>query len=165
MIVTDITKLSIPCRSVSILEAEPIITALTEELGRYSNGVGLAANQIGVDARVMVAKIKGAVIAFVNPILVDAYDLREYYKEGCLSFPTRTVTTQRFNDVCVKDDLHSSGQVFMGQEAVIVQHEIDHLNGLTMFDREIKIPQSRNDLCWCGSGKKYKRCHEGVRID
>ena len=50
-------------------------------------------------------------------------------------------------------------------EAVCVQHEIDHLNGLTIHDREIKLEPTkvetkigRNDPCPCGSGKKHKKC-------
>ena len=49
-------------------------------------------------------------------------------------------------------------------ESICVQHEIDHLNGLTIMDRENK-PQpimsekvGRNEPCPCGSGKKYKKC-------
>jgi len=50
-------------------------------------------------------------------------------------------------------------------EAICVQHEIDHLNGITIHDRENKSKPiisekkiGRNDPCPCGSGKKYKKC-------
>jgi peptide deformylase len=164
MIVTDIRKLSIPCHSVSLIEAEPIIKALEEEVSKHSNGIGLAANQVeGLgQVQVFIIKVK-ELIAFVNPVMVDMYDLREYYHEGCLSYPGKTIITQRFNDVWIKDDLHTSGQVFMGVEAVVIQHEYNHLLGKTMFDFEIKIP-GRNERCFCGSGIKYKKCHEGVKI-
>ena len=49
-------------------------------------------------------------------------------------------------------------------EAVCVQHEIDHLRGMTIHDRENKLEPistvkiGRNEPCLCGSGKKYKKC-------
>ena len=50
-------------------------------------------------------------------------------------------------------------------EAICVQHEIDHLNGLTIYDvtcdpkqKKVENKTGRNDQCPCGSGKKYKRC-------
>ena len=53
-------------------------------------------------------------------------------------------------------------------ESVCVQHEIDHLNGITCIDREYKREPlkvgpkiGRNEPCPCGSGKKYKKCHIG----
>jgi len=47
-----------------------------------------------------------------------------------------------------------------GLEAVMVQHEIDHMNGMLCFDRghKNKDKVGRNSLCPCGSGEKYKKC-------
>ena len=85
------------------------------------------------------------------------------HKEGCLSFPGKEVITCRFNEVFIKDDLHSAGIIFSGMEAVAIEHEIDHLLGITMFSRQIIIP-GRNEKCWCGEQKKYKKCHYGKII-
>ena len=59
-------------------------------------------------------------------------------------------------------------ETFEGFNAYIIQHEIDHLNGITCIDREYKREPlkvgtkiGRNEPCPCGSGKKYKKCHMG----
>ena len=45
-------------------------------------------------------------------------------------------------------------------DAIVLQHEIDHLDGILISDREYHaVKVGRNDLCPCGSGKKYKACH------
>ncbi len=157
MIITNAAQLKIPCKRISIFEAFPVIDLLKIELERHKNGVGLAANQIGIDACVCVVQ-SNELIALINPVIVGAYDLVEFKNEGCLSFPNQYITTKRHNEIFVKDDLHPYGLIFYGFEAVQVEHEVGHLNGETMFDYEIKIPQ-RNEKCWCGSGIKYKNCH------
>ena len=47
-----------------------------------------------------------------------------------------------------------------GFDSIAVQHEVDHLNGILIEDRRHIVPQKvgRNELCPCGSGKKYKKC-------
>ena len=161
MIVTDKEELTKSCKYVSLLEAPSILKSLEEELEKAGSGVGLAANQIGIDARVCIIKYKD-IIHLVNPEIVALEDLREFHYEGCLSFPGEFIWTKRYNEVFIKDSLHPSGIVCTGFEAVVVQHEIGHLNGETMHDYQ--IPRlSRNDLCWCGK-KKYKKCHMGKII-
>ena len=161
MIVTDLNILRRPCKEASLFEADAIIKKLEDELNISSiKGVGLSANQIGIDARVCIIRAKTISINLVNPVIVASYDLGSFANDGCLSIPGIFITTQRFNEVFVKDLLHPAGIIVTGLDAVIVQHEIDHLNGIVMFDRQIQIP-FRNDKCWCGSDKKYKVCHYG----
>ena len=56
-------------------------------------------------------------------------------------------------------------------ESICVQHEIDHLNGLRILDRELKFKPirsnkvGRNEPCSCGSSKKYKKCCMGKEIN
>jgi peptide deformylase len=157
MIITDETKLRHECKNVSLIEAPAIIDKLSKELISHGGGVGLAANQIGIDAKVAIIKFKTQ-IALVNPTPINAYDLLEFHYEACLSFPSKNLTTKRYNEIFIRDDFHPAGMILIGFEAVIAQHEIGHLYGETMFDYEIKIP-GMNEPCWCGSGKKYKKCH------
>jgi peptide deformylase len=163
MIITDKNMINKECKSVSLIEAQDIIFKLEAELDKNKSGVGLSANQIGVDAKVAILRVGGKQIELVNPVIVDKYDEMEFYGEGCLSFPGQFVKTRRFNEVHVKDLLHPAGIVATGFEAVALQHEIGHVLGETMFDYEIKIP-GRNEKCWCSSGKKYKKCHLGKTI-
>jgi len=164
MIITDIDKLRKPCKSVSFTDdVNLIVERLKEELELNKSGIGLSANQIGIDARICLARYSGEQIALVNPRIIERDDLVEFYNEGCLSFPGKNITTKRYNDIVVQDDNYKTGICFYGIESVIIQHEIDHLEGKIMFDSEIIIP-GVNEKCWCGSGNKYKRCHKGKVI-
>ena len=140
-------RLSQVCEEVSTLqEGEDLAVKLFEELG--DKGIGLAANQIGINKRVCVINVKEP-IAFINPEIVKL-EGSVLFPESCLSFPKKVITTTRGRWVTIKSANH--GEVVLGSddddesllEAVCAQHEIDHLNGITMFDRKfIKPPIKR----------------------
>ncbi len=163
MIIIDKNALRKPCKDVSLFEAQNIIEELENEL-RNSElpGVGLAANQIGIDAKVCIIKHKEP-LNLANPIITQKYDLALFYDEGCLSFPNQRIITKRYNEVVIQDMFHPTGIICSGIEAVIAQHEIGHLFGELMYDYEIKIP-GRNMPCWCESGRKFKKCCLGKKI-
>ena len=100
-----------------------------------------------------------------NAKITKTYDLQKFDNEGCLSFKDRYESTMRYNEIVVEDNLFYPHKfVATGLTAVAIQHELDHLNGVLLPDRAIKqILSSKkpkpNDICLCGSGKKYKRCH------
>lgn len=108
------------------------------------NGAGLAASQIGVDARVVVIQVpdsdrKGKYIKLVmiNPVILEEAGVM-VEEEGCLSFPGFFATLKRAERVKVKClNEHGEEIVFMasGFLAKAVQHEIDHLNGICFVDR------------------------------
>jgi len=165
MVITDTNLLRQPCRNVSIFEAQDIITKLEIELSAPGiKGVGLAAIQIGILVNVCIIRSGLIKINLINPTIVAKYDLRMFKNEGCLSFPEQWFTTKRHNEIFVKDLIYPTGMVFVGLEAVIVQHEIGHLNGELMHDYAISLPLGPNSLCWCGGGKKWKKCHMGSEI-
>ena len=157
-------------------------------LAQRKDGIGLAANQIGIDAAVAVVNVREPII-LINPKIVSKETEIPYY-EGCLSFPDKGCHTKRYETVEVKTAQEEGSWIFSGVdtgdtgkgsweddqskqdrelrtlEAVCVQHEIDHLNGMRILDREVdttirveKKP-GRNEPCHCGSGKKYKKCCE-----
>jgi len=159
MITTNIDILKAKNVDVSLIEAPAIIEKLEEELFNSEfPGVGLAAPQIGINKRVCIIRAGKESINLVNPVIVDKDDLRLFRNEGCLSFPDELIMTKRYNEIFVKDLLNPSGIVCTGLTAVIVQHEIAHTNGETMHDYQITLPRV-NDKCWCGSEKKFKKCH------
>jgi len=161
MIIQDEARLRYKCKQVSLIEALRIIKTLEEELNN-AGGVGLAAPQIGIDAAVCIIKTEN-IIAFINPIITVQDDLRLFSGEGCLSFPNKILTTKRFNEIIVKDDSHINPMIFAGYDAVKIQHECQHLEGKLFFDYAVKIPK-HNETCFCGSGKKFKRCCLGREI-
>jgi peptide deformylase len=104
-------------------------------------GVGLAANQVGVLSQVLVVDttvIGGSINKeFINPKLT-LMDGKIICKEGCLSFPGVFVSVPRFETIAVEAQ-DRTGAVFTivadGIDAICIQHEIDHLAGITFYDR------------------------------
>lgn len=162
-IITNESSLRIPCETVIDVwsEGQNIADLLFQTL-KNTTGIGLAANQIGLNKRVCVISVPqedGVVYnrRFINPEIIELNDPIIFGGEGCLSFPQQSVKTLRYSKVKIKCSLHTDGLSLSGLEAVALQHEIDHLNGIIMHDRKInKI--GVNDKCPCMSGKKFKKC-------
>tara|TARA_R100000152_G_C6767513_1_gene192754 strand:- start:525 stop:1148 length:624 start_codon:yes stop_codon:yes gene_type:complete len=170
MIITDKEKLNIKCKPCeSVEEGEKIGAQLLKELG--DTGVGLAANQIGIDKRVCVINVKEPVI-LVNPKIIEKSEDKFAFMEGCLSFPGQAIKTQRYKWVKVKADNYESTLYFsvwnddseegydkdkyfqMAYETACVQHEIDHLDGITMYDRELIMEPVKRSVPKIGRNEK-----------
>jgi len=129
--------------------ATPVDTfddALRKQVGRMAGlmgdalGVGLAAPQLGVSQRLLVYQVgPGApVVALANPELEWTSDEAEVLEEGCLSIPGVTVDVERPLHVRVSaQDEEGSRRVVeaSGLEARVIQHEMDHLDGVLILDR------------------------------
>ena len=89
-IVTDRNKLSQACKKVTVPEGIEIGKILLKELKKERTGVGLAANQIGIDAAVCVVKV-GQPVVLVNPVIKNSFK-KIFPLEACLSFPGEQVT-------------------------------------------------------------------------
>jgi len=167
LIFNDLKVLSRACVDATLVQAIEIWPVLEATL-EVVDGYGLSANQIGIQKRIAVIKYGNEIYRLLNPRIVATNGDKDTLVEGCLSFPKKTCKTLRYTEIIVEDDnigrleLLSPSQNLL---PVIFQHEIDHLNGITIFDRvqrplkatlESKI--SRNSMCPCGSGKKYKKC-------
>ena len=152
MIVTDKLKLQDKCLPAPIKEGEEIAVRLLHELRQSKNGIGLAANQIGINKRVCVINVKEPIV-LINPEIIEKSEEKFAFMEGCLSFPNDTIKTMRYKWVKVHADNHTSTLYFsvwhddseegydkdkylqMAYETACVQHEIDHLDGITMYER------------------------------
>ena len=145
MIIKDKNKLQEKCSPVSISEGEEIGVRLLHELREAENGIGLAANQIGINKRVCVVNVKEPLV-LINPKIVEKSKEQFVFAESCLSFPDSKIKTIRHQYIVVEADNHKGKLSFSANskdindafECVCVQHEIDHLDGITMFDREFK---------------------------
>jgi len=145
VIIKDKIKLQEKCSPVSIKEGEEIGVRLLHELRESDNGIGLAANQIGINKRVCVVNVKEPLV-LINPKIVEKSKEQFIFPEGCLSFPDSKIKTQRHQNIVVEADNHKGKLSFSANskdindafECVCIQHEIDHLDGITMFDREFK---------------------------
>jgi peptide deformylase len=103
-------------------------------------GVGLAAPQLGISQRLLVYRVgpDAPLVALANPELEWASEEVETLEEGCLSIPGIHVDVERPLHVRVRaHDEHGQGRTVeaSGLEARVIQHEIDHLDGVLMLDR------------------------------
>ena len=146
-------------REVSVEEGLKIATELFQILNKRKDGIGLAANQVGIDARVAVLNVREPVI-LINPEIISK-EIEIPFYEGCLSFPNKGCHTKRYETIEVKTAQIEGSWMFSGVdkgeagmgsweidkkkqnrelrtlEAVCVQHEIDHLNGMRILDRVV----------------------------
>jgi peptide deformylase len=140
-----------------------LIQDLKDTLMDCPHGAGLAAPQINVHERVVVVRLGlhdeadpliVSPTALVNPEIVEARDERRDF-DGCLSFPDLYGTTRRPHYLKVKA-LDETGQplerVFEDFDAILVHHEIDHLNGVLFIDR-IEQPEDLYIVCKGADGK------------
>lgn len=112
-------------------------------------GIGLAANQVGERTRLFVMSIDGHKWACFNPELLSHNNDLVEFNEGCLSFPGETCIIKRPNTIHVRYYDVSGIEIeeeLTGLASRCFQHELDHLNGITMQDRykEQNAEQSGN---------------------
>lgn len=105
-----------------------------------SQGIGLAAPQAGIANRLLVYRVlgEGTVRVLVNPVYEWQGDEQEWLEEGCLSLPAVHVDVQRPVHVRLSaQDEHGQSVLVeaSGLEARVIQHEIDHLDGVLILDR------------------------------
>jgi len=107
-------------------------------LMKKENGIGLAAPQTGISKRIFVMSVHGRDRACFNPKIIKKSDVLTDFDEGCLSFPGEQCTIKRPDWVEViyqEYDGTSVIDMLVGLEARCFQHELDHLDGITMHDR------------------------------
>jgi len=132
----------------------------------WANGVGLAAIQIGIPKRISYIGIGEFKLTLVNPVIKEHHG-SIIVKEGCLSIPhiwTRLVRSTRLKCLSERKPGVTHEHLAEGVLAQVIQHEIDHMDGILNIDKEYqeevekRVKIGRNALCPCGSGTKYKRC-------
>jgi peptide deformylase len=111
-------------------------------------GIGLAAPQLGISQRLLVYRVgpDAPLIALANPELEWAGDDVEPGEEGCLSIPGVAVDIERPVHVRVRaQDEHGEPRLVeaSGLEARVIQHEMDHLDGVLMLDRTSRDERKR----------------------
>lgn len=105
---------------------------------RKENGIGLAAIQVEVNERIIVVETKDGAIPFINPEIIKHSNDLEIGEEGCLSVPGQYGSVKRYSSVSVKClDENGEEQIYdaKGLFARVLQHEIDHLNGILFIDK------------------------------
>ena len=141
-------KKSKPVRRIT-RRARKLVRDLKDTLNDHPGGVGLAAPQIDVHSRVVVARLggkrdgdgeesePGPPLALINPEVIEAGNEERDF-DGCLSFPGlygETVRPHHLRVTGLDEVGNPFDQVFEGFDAVVVHHEIDHLDGVLFIDR------------------------------
>ncbi len=122
-------------------EMKLLIDELKETMGK-EHGVGIAAPQIGVHDRVIIAETDGIPTAYINPEITERSFRMVESEEGCLSVPGCWGVVKRHRSVSVKATLENGETIVrkaQGLLSIIFQHEIDHLDGILFIDRAEKI--------------------------
>jgi peptide deformylase len=136
-------------KSAPIKEINTSVQTLIDEMiatMHAASGIGLAAPQVGVSARIMVVdpsvgEDPEAIITLINPEILscEGEDIRE---EGCLSVPGFYEELARYNKVAIKGIDRTGKEVMLEGEGLLArafQHEVDHLNGILFFDHLSKV--------------------------
>jgi len=102
-------------------------------------GLGLAANQLGRDESVCLVKLDGNILTMVNPHITKREGDKKISVEGCLSLPDITTKVERDETIAVKfinpDSEWSEQEIVVDfPNSVVIQHEVDHLEGKLMID-------------------------------
>lgn len=111
-----------------------------------SNGIGLAAPQIGISIRLFI--VDGTEIediepkdfkkVFINPIIEEEFDEKWDYEEGCLSIPNVRADVNRHSKLTIRyqdENFQEHVETYGGMAARIIQHEYDHIEGILFTDR------------------------------
>src|SRR5438105_12181202 len=142
----QVRKFGDPALRASAVAVDRFDEALATEIERMGKlmhdalGVGLAATQLGIMHRVLVYRAlpEDPLTALVNPVLEWASEEREQAEEGCLSLPGVHVEVERPARVRVRARDGAGEETVIeaeGLPARIVQHEMDHLDGMLILDR------------------------------
>ena len=122
------------------LDRHFLAKTLIENMLHY-DGVGLSANQIGIEERAfaMIRDIEyNDIIVCFNPRIIKKYNDEVWCEEGCLSFPDEIINIQRPDRIVVKyeDENKKDHKIKLeGFAARVFQHEFDHLNGIDFTQR------------------------------
>jgi len=134
-IVTDLKVLREKSSTVTLEQAEETIKILEDTFNKLSNThkLGLSAIQIGRHEQVAIIRMPGEDLNLINPKILDRQE-KILFSEACLSLPGLGIVTDRYHQIT----LDNNGQILelTGLKAVAVQHEVDHMNGLTILDRK-----------------------------
>ena len=97
-------------KEVTVEEGMAIATELFQILNKRGDGIGLAANQVGIDAQVAVVNVREPLV-LINPKIIKKEVEVDFY-EGCLSYPSKGVHTKRYRDVIIQTAQSESGWYF-----------------------------------------------------
>jgi len=113
-----------------------------KEVMRQNNGVGLAAIQVGEPTRIIICEIDDKFYTFINPEIIKSFPETSVTEEGCLSLPNIYGEVERPKKIILKAINFDGKKMKMkafGLLARVIQHELDHLDGILFIDKAKNI--------------------------
>lgn len=127
-------------KSALVEEVDAEVVELAQAMSRLmvsAQGIGLAAPQVGVSRRIITLNVGDGLISLINPLILERHGQAKM-EEGCLSCPGIGVDVTRSEKILVRG-LNLDGEEVIieaeGLKARVLQHEIDHLNGVLIVDK------------------------------
>lgn len=121
-------------------EIQKLISEMIQTM-QANKGIGLACPQVGKSIRLIIVKTKDRIIPFINPKILWHSKKEEIDEEGCLSLPKIYGLVKRWQEVKIEARNEKDKKIKLkaqGLFARVLQHEIDHLDGVLFIDRLIK---------------------------
>ena len=144
-IITDEKHLTKVCEPVNYKQSKQIankmIMFMLSNKNIEKNSIGLACNQLGLPGRIIIVKIKNRWVYLINPIMCYKSDETIITDESCLSVPNKTIKVERSREITIyfekgnHDGNHGWESHYKNMDAIVIQHEIDHLNGIIITDK------------------------------
>ncbi|OGI16233.1 MAG: peptide deformylase [Candidatus Moranbacteria bacterium RBG_19FT_COMBO_42_6] len=137
-------------------EIQELILDMLETMEK-NDGLGLAASQVGVSLRLCVINLDGKKYILINPKFKSRSWKKVVAEEGCLSFPGFFIPVKRHNAVIVKALDRSGKEIIIKAEGMlsrVLQHEIDHLEGIPFTKRKAKAAASDSSSRFGEVGEK-----------
>ncbi|MBI4138992.1 peptide deformylase [Candidatus Uhrbacteria bacterium] len=135
-------------KSIGTPEFQAFLEALTETMF-VEDGIGIASPQVGRNIRVFIVNHGGIGTAYINPLITKTSDATVIGEEGCLSVPGVWGMVERAKKVTVEALDRHARKVKLeckGLEAVIFQHELDHLDGILFIDKVKEFTKGKDKL-------------------
>ena len=142
-IIKDMKHLKKVCEPVNYKTSKQIankmIMFMLSHKNINDNSIGLACNQLGLPGRIIIVKIKNKWVRFINPVICYKSEDTIITEESCLSVPKKSIKVERSKDITIDFIFEGSGNSkpsnYTGMDAIVIQHEIDHLNGIIITDK------------------------------
>tara|TARA_Y100001963_G_scaffold41830_1_gene58639 strand:- start:395 stop:853 length:459 start_codon:yes stop_codon:yes gene_type:complete len=146
-ITTNKADLEFKCDDVYYTDGLEIAKKLKQVVlfGKNKDCVGLAHNQIKGSNNVFIAKIDGVWRTFINSKITFFEGKKFTHEESCMSFPNKSSKVIRYKNIELKHQVKARNdnngsmwrtEIFSGFNACIIQHEVDHLNGIHIFNKK-----------------------------
>ncbi len=120
-----------------VSEAERNTFSSMAETMYKHQGIGLAGPQVGLNKKLIVADAGSGLVTLANPEILEKGKIKDFLEEGCLSLPGISVNIKRPTEVLVEGLDRKGNNIQLkatGLLARVLQHEIDHLNGVLILD-------------------------------